>query len=253
MTRSNSDLLKPFHKDGFVFLSNFLTKDELTELMAQVERFITEIVPQLPPEHVFYEDKSNSETLKQIQHMGDHDPWFHALFTNSRFRELAEILLDGQVVPKNMQYFNKPPGVGQPTPPHQDGYYFMLNPCEAVTMWLALDVVDEENGCVRYVTGSHCQGMREHTRTQTLGFSQGIADYPTDQDRNAEVAFPARPGDLLVHDALTIHRADANSSAIRSRRALGFIYYSERAREDSKAREKYQRKLAEDLKSQGKI
>jgi ectoine hydroxylase-related dioxygenase (phytanoyl-CoA dioxygenase family) len=50
-----------------------------------------------------------------------------------------------------MQYFNKPPSVGQPTPPHQDGYYFMLDPCEAVTMWFALDEVDEENGRMRYV------------------------------------------------------------------------------------------------------
>ncbi|MEC8389905.1 MAG: phytanoyl-CoA dioxygenase family protein [Planctomycetota bacterium] len=35
---------------------------------------------------------------------------------------------------------------------------------------------------------------------------------------------PAQPGDLLVHDAMTIHRADANRSTNRTRRALGFIY-----------------------------
>ena len=87
----------------------------------------------------------------------------------------------------------------------------------------------------------------------TLGFSQGISDYPTDHDRKNEQAFPAKPGDLIVHDAMTIHRADANRSTTRTRRALGFIYYSERAREDSEAHEHYQRKLAEDLKSQGKI
>jgi len=253
MTQSNAELLNAYNTDGFVFLPKFLSGDTLTELTAHVDRFIRDVVPTLPPEQVFYEDKSNPETLKQIQHMGDHDPWFHELFTNSRFREAAEVLLKGSVVPKNMQYFNKPPGVGQPTPPHQDGFYFMLNPCEALTMWFALDDVDEENGCVRYVPGSHRHGMREHTRTQTLGFSQGIADYPTVEDREAEVTFPARPGDLLIHDALTIHRADANRSPTRTRRALGFIYYSERAREDREAHEHYQRKLAEDLKSQGKI
>lgn len=156
-------------------------------------------------------------------------------------------------MPRNMQYFNKPPGIGQPTPPHQDGYYFMLEPCEAVTMWFALDDVDEENGCVRYVRGSHRRGMREHARTQTLGFSQGIVDYPTDTDRECEITFPAKPGDLLVHDAMTIHRADGNRSATRSRRALGFIYYSERAREDADAHAAYQRNLAEDMKAVGKI
>ena len=253
MTPSDSELLEAMETEGFVFLPKFINGEALTELTAHVDRFIRDVVPTLRPEQVFYEDKSNPETLKQIQHMNTHDLWFHDLFTNSRFQELAEVLLKGPVVPKNMQYFNKPPGVGQPTPPHQDGYYFMLNPCEAITMWFALDVVDEENGCVRYVPGSRRHGMREHSRTQTLGFSQGITDYPTDQDRKGEVTCPAQPGDLLVHDALTIHRADANRSCTRSRRALGFIYYSERAREDREAHTRYQRRLAEDLKSQGKI
>ncbi|MEO2030959.1 MAG: phytanoyl-CoA dioxygenase family protein [Planctomycetaceae bacterium] len=250
---SDADRLRKLETAGFVALLQFVSGEDFNELLTHVERFIQDIVPRLPAEHVFYEDKNNPATLKQIQRMHDHDPWFDELFAGSRFRELAELLLGGPVVPQNMQYFNKPPGVGQPTPPHQDGYYFMLDPCAAVTMWLALDEVDEENGCVRYVRGSHGRGLRAHARTQTLGFSQGIVDYPTDADRALECACPARPGDLLVHDALTIHRADGNRSATRSRRALGFIYYSERAREDSEAHARYQRKLAAEMQAQGKI
>jgi phytanoyl-CoA hydroxylase len=143
-TTSNDELLKAFRTDGFVAMSQFVRGEDFTELLAHVDRFICDIVPDLPAEQVFYEDKNDRTTLKQIQQMGDHDPWFHELFTSTRFREVAELLLDGPVVPKNMQYFNKPPSVGQPTPPHQDGYYFMLDPCEAVTMWFALDDVDEE-------------------------------------------------------------------------------------------------------------
>ena len=250
---SNTELVRSFQTDGFVAMHQFVSGEELTELLAHVDRFIRDIVPQLPPEQVFYEDKDNPATLKQIQRMGDHDPWFRELFTDGRFREVAECLLNGPVMPKNMQYFNKPPGVGQPTPPHQDGYYFMLDPCDAVTMWFALDDVDEENGCVRYVRGSHRRGMRDHARTKTLGFSQGIVDYPTGHDREAETAFPANPGDVLIHDAMTIHRADGNKSAGRARRALGFIYYSERAREDAEAHATYQRRLAEEMKFQKKI
>ncbi len=250
---AKSEWLRRFEADGYVPFPQLVAGDELTELLANVDRFVNDIVPQLPPEHVFCEDRNDPSTLKQIQQMGEHDGWFRQLFTASRFREIAELLLGGPVVPKNMQYFNKPPGIGQPTPPHQDGYYFMLDPCEAVTMWLALDDADEENGCVRYVRGSHKHGMRKHARTQTLGFSQGIVDYATGAGGDSEVAFPAAPGDLLVHHALTVHRADGNRSATRSRRALGFIYYSERAREDSAAHAAYQSKLAEQMKATGKI
>ncbi len=247
---TNTESLDHFKANGFVASPQFVVGVELMELIANVERFIKTIVPELPPEHAFFEDNRDPASLKQIQKMGDHDAWFHELFASSKFREVAEMLLGGPVVPKNMQYFNKPPGVGRPTPPHQDGFYFMLDPCEAVTMWLALDVVDEENGCVRYLPGSHQLGMREHARTKTLGFSQGIVEYPTAEDLALEVAMP---GDLLVHHAMTIHRADGNQSPIRSRRALGFVYYSERAREDTETHTAYQRQLAEELKSGGKI
>lgn len=94
--------------------------------------------------------------------------------------------------------------------------------------------------------------MREHRRTTTLGFSQGIIDYPTAEDAKNEIAMVARPGDLLVHHALTIHRADGNPSS-RSRRSIGFIYYSERAREDVAAQARYQEKLADELRARQQI
>jgi phytanoyl-CoA hydroxylase len=234
-------------------VKSFLSPREIAEIRRQLMRFQQQVLASLPSEQVYYEDPNDPATLKQIQQLGQHDPYFGRWQTNSVFRELAELLLEGPVTAKNMQYFNKPPGVGQPTPPHQDGYYFMLEPCEAVTMWLALEEVDEENGCVRYIPGSHRQGMRQHARTQTLGFSQGIVDFPTPADIDAELAFPAQPGDLLAHHALTIHRADQNRSATRTRQALGFIYYSERAREDVAAHKAYQQRLADELKAAGKV
>jgi len=183
--------------------------------------------------------------------MHEYDDFFGG-FMNSSPKRLAEELLGEPVVGKNLQYFNKPPGTGQATPAHQDGYYFMLEPCRALTMWMALDPVDEENGCVRYLRGSHLDGMRPHGRTQTLGFSQGIVNFGNNETRE-EVPCPANPGDLLAHHALTIHRADANLSSTRSRRALGFIFYGKSAREDKAAHETYQRKLASEMSAEGKI
>ena len=243
------ELRAAYDRDGYVAIREFVSGEALTELVEHVERFIRDIVPQLPREHAFYEDKADPSSLKQIQKMGEHDPWFHDLVMDSPFQRLAELLIGAPVAPQNLQYFCKPPGVGRPTPPHQDGYYFMLDPCEAVTLWLALDHVDEENGCVRYVRGSHRGGMRGHGRTDTLGFSQGIGDYaPAEED-----ALQAAPGDLLAHHAMTIHRADGNHSETRQRRALGFVYFSQRARRDEEAIAAYQRKLSEEMRAAGKI
>lgn len=239
-----------FLQDGFVAVPSFLDAAEVAATLEQLDRFITKRVPDLPPEHVFYEDKSDPSTLKQLQRLQEYDPWFATLM-HGKPRILAESLLDSEVVAQNMQFFNKPPGVGQPTPPHQDGYYFKLDPPDALTMWLALEEVDEENGCVRYVRGSHEKGMRPHGLTGTLGFSQGITDFGTEEDDAEEQMMPASAGDLLAHHALTIHRADGNSSLTRTRRALGFIFYSVNAKVDGAAQEAYRNQAA--VQQQGKL
>ncbi len=241
-----------FEQDGFVSVTGFITDSELFQIETAIERFIEERVSALPPEHVFYEDKTNLTTLKQIQRLHEYDEFFKSFF-NDKPRRLAEELLGESVEGRNVQYFNKPPSLNQATPPHQDGFYFMLEPCHALTMWMALDMVDEDNGCVRYVRGSHKNGMRPHGRTQTLGFSQGITDFGKGSDQLDEVACTARPGDLLAHHALTIHRAEANSSATRNRRALGFIFYAKCAHENVVAHKAYQSKLAAEMADAGKI
>ena len=244
--------MRAFNDDGFVAIPSFFNAAELGEIEINLDRFIREVIPTLAPTEVFYEDKDRLDSLKQIQRMHDHDSFFGHL-CHGKPKRLAEELLAEAVVGKNLQYFNKPPVLGQATPPHQDGFYFMLEPCLALTMWIALDVVDEINGCVRYVKGSHKNGLRPHRRTRTLGFSQEISDFGNEVDRAHEVMCIAQPGDLLAHHAMTIHRAEANRSERRSRRALGFIFYGESALVDEKANRAYKQKLESELADAGKI
>lgn len=251
MPASSQQLKEDFDRDGFIAIRPFLNQLEIERVRNRMDDYVRNIAPLLPREHVFYEEKGRPETLKQLQYVSNYDPFFGRLFFSEALVGLAELLLGGPVRCEHLQWFNKPAGVGQPTPPHQDGYYWMLEPNEGVTMWLALDPVDEGNGCVRYISGSHRRGLRDHSRTKTLGFSQGIADYG-DADRAAEIPMRAQPGDLLVHHGLTVHRADNNASD-RPRRALGFVYYARHARVDAARLEAYQNKLAGEMKAAGKI
>lgn len=250
---SPHSLKHQFDSDGLTFIPSFRSQLEVGDIQNNLDRVIQNVVPTMPAEHVFYEDKQDRSSLKQLQNLHLHDDYFGQLMTDSPFRKLAETLLDSKVVCKNMQYFNKPPKSGLPTPPHQDGYYFKISPCEAITMWLALEPVDHENGCVRYIPKSHLKSMRPHGSTGTLGFSQGITDFPNADDTAKEIAYPAQPGDLLAHHALTIHRATANHSPNRTRKAIGLIYYREDAREDSKARATYKSKLLAEMNAKQRI
>ena len=240
-----------FVREGYAVIRDFVTRGEVEEIHREVGRYIAQVIPTLPPGEAFYEIKDDPDTLKQLPHINAHDPYFRRWHCDRRLEDLAALLLGGPVIPSDLQWFNKPPRVGKGTPAHQDGFYDKIEPKEMVNMWLALDPVDEENGCVRYVSGSHKRGLREHRRSQTLGFSQALVGYGP-EDEAAEVAVCAEPGDLLVHHGLTIHRADANGSD-RSRRAMGSVYYAAHVRIDEEGTTAYSRDLTADLLRDGKL
>ncbi len=249
-----NELTTEFEQDGYAALRPLYNSEDMAQINAEIDRFINDVVPEMPSESVYYEDPEDKSSLKQLQRMFEYDPYFEDLMLNGLPRKIAETVLGENVIPVNMQYFNKPAGIGKPTPPHQDGYYFHLSPCRAVTGWLALEPVDEENGCIHYVRGSHKhEGFRDHGQTGVLGFSQGMTDFGTDEDKAETRSFPGDAGTFLMHDSKTIHWAGANQSKTRSRKALGFIYYAESAQLDEKAANAYQDKLDARLKAAGKV
>jgi phytanoyl-CoA hydroxylase len=173
-----------------------------------------------------------------MQHMGC-DAFFEKYRWNPRWNKFAAVLLGEAVQANEPEWFNKPPGTEHPTPPHQDNFYFCLRPPSVLTMWLALDVVDTENGCLRYVAGSHKNGIRPHGPTEVLGFSQGILDYVS-EDRDREVAMELQPGDVVAHLGNTVHRAEPNGSSSRNRRAFAMVFRGESCERDAEAYARYE-------------
>ena len=229
-----------YDRDGYALIPEFLTKEEMAELAHHLDRYIRETVPELPATHAFYQDRSRPETLKQLQFM-EGGPFFEELPKRDKWINLAEGLV-GEPVNPSVEWFDKPPQTHHVTPPHQDNFYFCLKPAYVATFWLALDFVDDENGSLRYVAGSHLQGIRPHSPTKVIGFSQGITDYG-EQDRAKEVVVRMRPGDLVVHHGNMIHSANANRSKIRHRRAFAVVYKGKSCRLDEEASRRYQANL----------
>ena len=226
-----------FSRNGFVRIEGYLTPEEVRNLEENLKRYLNEIAPGLPPTDVFYEIQGPPKPSSRCSRWRTHDPFFQSITSLPKFARLAEALLDTPVVLRGVELFNKPAGIGKPTPAHQDGYYFCLVPSQAVTLWFPLDPVSEENGCIRYVRGSHRKGIRPHHVSNILGFSQGLSDWGP-EDEAAEVKALASPGDLLAHHCDIIHRADSNPSRI-SRRALAIVYDAAASTIDEAAQARY--------------
>ncbi|GAB3016378.1 hypothetical protein GCM10027284_39270 [Cyclobacterium sediminis] len=228
-----------FDREGYLYCPSFLSNAEIDAIHSKINEIVATGLTKIPAKHYKFEDPENKKGLKMIQDLQVYDSFFEHMLLESKFSAMAEQILAEPVLGKTVEYFNKPAKIGKATPPHQDGYYFMLNPMSAVTFWLSLEKVNEENGWVSYVKGSHLNGLRAHSKSETLGFSQQIQDFGTPSDLENEVFMPTKPGDLLLHHALTIHRAAPNRSNYNSRKALGLIYFGASAKEDLDAKKAY--------------
>jgi len=246
MTGDYGTLRAAFQRDGFLHVERFLEPGESQQLAANLTSYIRDIVPTLPKKEAMYEDYGNPETLKYIGHL-EIMPYFAALLESSKVKELAEALLEEKVIPKSIQFFNKPPRTGTPTPPHQDGFYFCLVPNVALTFWIPLDDVDQENGAIHYWKHSHRGGVLPHNASHVLGFSQGLAP-DAQASWGEETICCVKRGDCLIHHSLTIHAAGGNLSP-RTRRAIGVVYYGESAKIDREAERRYQQSVSLQQKS----
>ncbi len=249
MSPDNDHLLNSYQQKGFVVVRQFLDTAQLQELTTELDRYIRDVVPGLPAENAFYQDRDCPETLKQLSDM-QNDPFFDEIRYRPQWLDLATSLLGEPAVAKHPQWFNKPPGADHPTPPHQDNYYFCLQPHSSITLWLAIDPVNQQNGCLRYLPGSHQQGLQEHDASNVLGFSQGISGYG-DSEKAREEEIYCEPGDLVVHHGEVIHRADPNRTRDQQRRAFAIVYYTESAQRDEVAYQKYQQRLASQHQQMG--
>lgn len=113
---------------------------------------------------------------------------------------------------------------------HQDSPYWpVLQPkTTEMSAWVALDDVDEENGCMWMIPGSHKWGdaikdIHEHLMDATDFF-----DLPAEYQGHPlkPVACPVKRGEVHYHHALTWHGSNTNLSG-RPRRAIALHYMNE--------------------------
>jgi phytanoyl-CoA hydroxylase len=229
-----------YDRDGYVVVRKFLSDIELDELRRELDRFVREVAPSLPPTQAFYQRTlDGGRALKQIHRMNC-DPWFESYRAHPRWNALAEAVVGEPCTASPPMWLNKPPNTNYPTPPHQDNYAFCLVPPRATMIFLATEPIDDENGSLRYAPGSHRRGMRPHTNSGVPGFSQRIVDYgPEDEAREVAVALDS--GDAVCHHPETVHRAASNRSAYRSRVALAMTFTGVSARVDPQAMAAYER------------
>lgn len=139
------------------------------------------------------------------------DSFFHEFVLDSGFVELIGSLIGKPPLLASDQIFMKPPRFGTPKAYHQDNGYFLCDPGdEVVTAWIALDDVDEENGCLRYIDGSHRGGVLPH-----VPIEEGHHDLAPDPkliDLSRESPARVKKGGVVFHHSEALHCSGRNES-----------------------------------------
>lgn len=117
----------------------------------------------------------------------------------------------------------KAPHSDAETPWHQDEAYWDIHlSYQTVATWLPLDDVDETNGCLWYLPGSH---KREVLRHRHFGGDPSVhvleIDEPADTSTARPVPLPA--GGLVMHHPRCLHHSGTNATD-RIRRAWGIVF-----------------------------
>ena len=248
-TPADFDALRErYDADGFVVVRGLFAPAAFAELQANLDRYVRDIVPTLPKEAAFFDDYSKPETLRKMQSLNKHDAWFENFLQRGDHVPLLAHFMRDECRPQGLEWFDKLPYDTNATPAHQDGFYWCRTPNIACGLWIALDPVDKENGCLWYARGSQKLGIQPHAASGVLGFSQGLTGF--DPKKVDAVPIELQPGDAVAHSSGTIHWTETNRTP-RHRRAIATFCFGASTVRDEEAFGRYKDSLKNQLSKRG--
>ncbi|RYZ18967.1 MAG: phytanoyl-CoA dioxygenase family protein [Sphingobacteriales bacterium] len=203
------NLKERFETEGYVLLPGVLDD----ELMAETRQHLDWLGKKFPEIAT-----DNYQTVSMPV-----DPFWVRLVSDDRLLDIVEQFLGPNIALFGAHYFAKPPFEGRAVLWHQDGSYWPLDPVEIATLWLAVDDVDPENGCLRVIPGSHNLELQE---MQSRNDVPNILNSAIDQafvDESKAVDCTLKAGGVEAHHPNTIHGSEANNSP-RRRAGLAIRY-----------------------------
>lgn len=147
--------------------------------------------------------------------------------THPRILDHLEDIVGPDVICWASAILCKPPHDPKSIPWHQDASFWKLSPARTVTVWLAIDDVDEGNLAMLFIPGSHNRGkLKERSMGADAAFHKGIA---LTEDMDAPFVNTLRAGQIFLHADMLVHGSKPNTSD-RHRCALTLRYCSPEVR-----------------------
>jgi ectoine hydroxylase-related dioxygenase (phytanoyl-CoA dioxygenase family) len=203
--------LAHYHEHGYVIPNFRLPPALLAPLREGVDRVLASYTD-VPPE-----DLANAHMLPAVvDGANGADNAFMRAARYEPILDMIEQVLGPDLVLWITRILCKPASTGREVPWHQDGEYWPMRPLATCSVWVAIDAATPENGCMRFVPGSHKRaGLYRHHESKREGLVLNM-ELDADQfDERDAVDVILEPGQISLHDVRMIHGSPANKSGKR--------------------------------------
>ena len=217
---SNTQITQ-YHQDGYTVCPNFLSPEEVAQLIAEIEKIISgntlanhdkkrmEMEPNQP---------SDGAKVRRLYEPCTHYPLFRKLSDSEKLLDAVEDLVGPNILFHYSKLNMKPPEIGSVVEWHQDLSYYPLTNRDSLAVLFYLDDADAENGCLQMLPGRHEGDLLAHT---SEGYFQGRATEAVDSSEAASVE--GKAGAAVFMHCMTPHASTTNRSN-RPRRTLILSY-----------------------------
>jgi non-haem Fe2+, alpha-ketoglutarate-dependent halogenase len=196
--------IKFFNENGFLSSLPAFGAAEISEIRQYIDDLVRKVV-EAP-------DRRNAYSVFNYQLVCR---GMYEIIQTPAILDYAEDLVGKNFVCWNTHLFFKAPHDPLRVPFHQDAVYWPLTPSRTITVWLALDDVDEENAAMQFLPGSHLQGPLVHEQKSLDGTRALKREAVAPGSRDAYFTNALRAGEISVHSDLLLHGSAANMSGRR--------------------------------------
>ncbi|HVF10765.1 MAG TPA: phytanoyl-CoA dioxygenase family protein [Abditibacteriaceae bacterium] len=219
-----------FKANGFLNGGHVIGDAEVETLRAELTRVIEhQDTLERKPVRITNLSGHDQSPVWQIVNIWEASDAYRELMCNRKIvEEIAQLTGASQLRIWHDQIQYKPAQIGGVNMWHQDAPLWpIIEPMTEVSAWVALDDVDESNGCMSMVPGSHQWG----DNIKFLGTLPSFDAMPAEfQGHEIKVSLcPVRKGEVHYHHALTWHASHENQSG-NPRRAIAFHYMTQDTR-----------------------
>lgn len=192
--------IQQFNEKGYIFPLDVFSRDEIAAHRAYFDQLLAKAS----------EAGWNSYSINGWH---KHCEGIYELLFNDRILDYVQDLLGENLICWGTHYFAKMPHDNKRVSWHQDASYWPLTPSKTVTVWLAIDDADIENGAMQVIPGSHLNAQvafEDSQADENNVLNQTIVDAESYGDQPVVIALKA--GQISLHTDWVIHGSDPNNS-----------------------------------------